>query len=144
MRLALKEAKKAYKKGEVPVGCVIVYEDKIIARAHNLRELKQHVFTHAEVLAIKKANKKMNCWHLEGCQLYVTLEPCAMCAGAIIQSRISEVYYGAADPKGGCCHSRINLLDMRFSNPEIYVEGNILGDECLELLQSFFKEIRKK
>ena len=144
MSEALKEAKKAYKKGEVPIGCVIVRDNKIIARAHNLRETKQHVLTHAELLAIKEANRKMSCWHLEDCELYVTLEPCVMCAGAIIQSRITKVYYGAPEPKGGCVHSKLNLLDMRFQNPEIYVEGNILKEECLELLQSFFKEIRKK
>lgn len=144
MSEAIKEARKAYKKREVPVGCVIVCDGKIIARAHNLREHKNHVFTHAEVLAIKKANKKKKCWHLEDCELYVTLEPCPMCAGSILQTRLKAVYYGASDLKGGCAGSKIDLLSMNFSNPEIYVEGNILHDECLGLIQNFFKELRKK
>lgn len=144
MQEALKEAKKAYRKGEVPVGAVIVYKDKIIARAHNLREKKQNIFTHAETLAIKKANRHLKCWHLEDCELYVTLEPCPMCAGAIIQSRIKRVYFGAYDFKGGCGGSVLNLFGYRFSNPEIILEGGIMEPECRGLIQSFFKEIRKK
>lgn len=144
MQEALKEAKKAYKKKEVPVGAVLVYQDKIIARAHNLRERKQNVFTHAEVLAIKKANKKFKCWHLEDCELYVTLEPCPMCAGAIIQARLKRVYFGAYDFKGGCGGSVLNLFNYRFQNPDIILEGGILEEECRDLIKSFFKELRKK
>lgn len=144
MQEALKEAIKAKKKHELPIGCVIVYKDKIIARAHNLRETKQNILTHAEVLAIKKANKKLKCWHLEDCTLYTTLEPCPMCAGAIIQSRITEVYFGAYNLKGGCAGSFIDLLSYNFSNPKITYKGGILEKESKDLIQDFFKEVRKK
>lgn len=144
MNLALKEAKKAYKKNELPVGCVIVYKGKVIAKAHNLREKYNHVLSHAEVLAIKKANKKLKCWHIEDVKLYTTLEPCPMCAGAIINSRIKEVYFGAYNNKGGCAGSYIDLFKYNFSNPKIYYEGGILKDECRDLIQEFFSHLRKK
>lgn len=144
MKLALKEAKKAYKKGELPIGCVIVYNDKVISKAHNLREKYNHVLSHAEVLAIKKANKKLKCWHIEDAKIYITLEPCPMCAGTIINSRIKEVYFGAYNYKGGCAGSFINLFDYNFSNPRIYYKGGILEDECSKLIQNFFNYLRKK
>lgn len=144
MKVALREATKAYKKGEVPVGAVIVYQDKIIAKAHNLREHKNSVFAHAEAIAIAKANKHFKCFHLEGCTLYITLEPCPMCAGAIVQSRISKVVYGAPETKGGCAGSFINLLDMKFQAPKIELTKGILEEECASLMKAFFIEIRKK
>lgn len=144
MKLALKEANKAYKKGELPIGCVIVYKDKVIAKAHNLREKYNQVLSHAEVLAIKKANKKLKCWHIEDVKIYITLEPCPMCAGTIINSRIKEVYYGAYNYKSGCAGSFINLFDYNFSNPRICYKGGILEDECRELIQNFFNDLRKK
>ena len=119
---ALKEAKKAYKKKEMPIGCVVVYNDKIIAKAHNMRERYNHVLSHAEVLALKKANKKMKCWHLEEASIYITLEPCPMCAGAIINSRIKKIYRGAMAAKGGAVGSKINLLKDIKLNHEVEVE----------------------
>lgn len=141
---ALKEAKKAYKKNEMPIGCVVVYNDKIIAKAHNMRERYNHILSHAEVLALKKANKKMKCWHLEEASIYITLEPCPMCAGAIINARLKNVYFGAYNKKGGCAGSYIDLFKYNFSNPQIHYEGGILEEECKNLLQSFFKELRGK
>lgn len=143
MKLALKEAKKAYDKGEVPVGAVIVKDDKIIAKAHNLKEIKNDTTKHAEILAIQKASKKLNSWRLENCEMYVTLEPCSMCAGALIQSRIKKVYIGAMDYKTGACGSVLNLLkDFKF-NHIVDVEIGILGEECEKILKDFFKELRK-
>ena len=111
---ALKEAKKAYKKKEMPIGWVVVYNDKIIAKANNMRERYNHVLSHAEVLALKKANKKMKCWHLEEASIYITLEPCPMCAGAIINARLKDVYFGAYNKKGGCAGSYIDLFKYNF------------------------------
>ena len=141
MKEALKEAKKAYRIGEIPVGAVIVLDDKIIARGYNKREGKQSVLSHAEIEAIKKAEKKIGSWRLEETKLYVTLEPCPMCAGAIIQSRIKEVYYGASDPKTGAVGSVLNLFDYKF-NHQVICQGGILALECQDLITSFFKELR--
>lgn len=143
MKVALKEAIKAQIIDEVPIGAVIVYQDVIIARAHNLRESKQNSTAHAEILAINKACKKMKSWRLEDCTLYVTLEPCPMCTGAIIQSRIKRVVFGAYDPKGGCLGSCTNLMDIKGFNHYSEVEGGVLADECATLLKQFFKLKRK-
>ena len=142
MKEALKEAKKAYKKLEVPIGAVIVKDNKIIARAHNLRETKKQACAHAEILAIEKACKKIGAWRLEECDLYVTLEPCAMCAGAIINSRIKNLYIGAMDEKGGAVGSKINLLKDIKLNHTVEVESGILEEECSKILKDFFKELR--
>lgn len=142
MKLALKEAKKAYEKGEIPVGAVIVKDEKIIARAHNLKELKHDTTKHAEILAIQKASKKLECWRLEDCEMYVTLEPCSMCAGALIQARLKKVYIGTMDYKTGACGSVLNLLhDYKF-NHFVEIETGILKDECEEILKNFFKDLR--
>ncbi|MCU0104052.1 tRNA adenosine(34) deaminase TadA [Acholeplasma vituli] len=142
MGLALKEAKKAALKNEVPVGAVIVLDDKVIAKAYNRRVEKEQTHAHAEMLAIMKANKKVGSWILEECKLYVTLEPCPMCAGAIIQSRIKTVYYGAKDPKGGVAGSTINLFDVKF-NHQVEVIGGILEEACSTELKQFFKNLRQ-
>lgn len=144
MKEALKEAIKAYKKEEVPVGAVIVKNGKIIAKAHNLKEEKQDTTCHAEILAIQKASKKLNTWRLEDCEMYVTLEPCSMCAGALIQSRIKKVYIGTMDYKTGACGSIFNLLEDYTFNHKVECKTGILKDECEKILQDFFKELRKK
>lgn len=144
MKEAIKQAKKAAQKDEVPIGCVIVKDDQIIARAYNKREMKQCSTAHAEILAIEKACKKLGSWRLEDCDLYVTLEPCPMCSGAIIQSRIRNVIFGAYDPKGGCMGSNMNINDVRGFNHYPDIEGGILQDECSHLLKEFFKAKRKK
>lgn len=144
MKEAIKQAKKAAQKDEVPIGCVIVKDDQIIARAYNKREMKQCSTAHAEILAIEKACKKLGSWRLEDCDLYVTLEPCPMCSGAIIQSRIRNVIFGAYDPKGGCMGSNMNINDVRGFNHYPDIEGGILQDECSSLLKDFFKAKRKK
>lgn len=143
MKEALKEAKKAYDKLEIPVGAVIVRDNKIIARAHNLKELKQDTTKHAEILAIKKASKKLNNWRLTDCEIYVTLEPCPMCAGAIINSRIKKVYIGAKDLKTGACGSKLNLLQDYDFETSVESELGILEEECQSMLKDFFKELRK-
>ena len=143
MKAALKEAQKAYGLGEVPVGAVIVYQDKIIARGHNTRELKQSVLGHAEINAISKASKKIGSWRLEECSIYVTLEPCSMCSGAIIQSRIKNLYFGAYDLKTGAAGSVFNLFDYPF-NHRVNVYGGILENECSQIIKDFFKELRQK
>jgi tRNA(adenine34) deaminase len=142
MKLALKEAEKAYCKEEVPIGAVIVKGDKIIARAHNLRESKEQACAHAEILAIEKACKKEKSWRLSDCDMYVTVEPCPMCAGAIINSRISNLYIGTMDPKGGAVGSKINLLEDYKFNHKVNVVKNILEDECSKILKKFFKNLR--
>lgn len=144
MKEALKEAKKAYGKEEVPVGAVIVKNGKIIAKAHNLKETKKDTTCHAEILAIQKASKKLNAWRLEDCEMYVTLEPCSMCAGALIQSRIKKVYIGTMDYKTGACGSVYNLLKDYTFNHKVECEIGILKDECEKILQDFFKDLRKK
>ena len=144
MREALKEAQKAYDKLEVTVGAVIVKDGKIIARAYNQKETKFDTTKHAEILAIQKASKKLKSWRLIDCEMYVTLEPCPMCAGAIIQSRIKKVYYGVSDEKTGAVGSKLNLFkDYKF-NHNVEVENGILTDKCKELLQNFFIELRKE
>lgn len=143
MKIALKEARKAYDKGEIPVGAVIVKDDIVIAKAHNLKELKNDTTKHAEILAIQKASKKLASWRLENCEMYVTLEPCSMCAGALIQSRLKKVYIGTMDYKTGACGSVLNLLkDFKF-NHIVEVETGILKEDCENILKSFFKELRK-
>ena len=143
MKEALKEAKKAYEKLEVPVGCVIVKDNKIIARAHNLKEIKKDPTYHAEIRAIQKASKKLDAWRLTDCEIYVTLEPCPMCTGALIQSRIKKVYIGAMDSKTGACGSVLNLSEDYPFNHKIEIETGILKEECEEMLKSFFKILRK-
>lgn len=144
MKLALKEAKKAYDKGEVPVGAVIVKNGEVISRAHNLKEIKNDTTNHAELLAIKKASKKLNSWRLTDCEMYVTLEPCSMCAGALIQSRIKKVYIGAMDYKTGACGSVLNLLNDYKFNHKIEVQTEVMKEECENIIKSFFKELRSK
>lgn len=143
MKEALKEAEKAFLIDEVPVGCVIVREDKIIARGHNQREKLKSSLAHAEILAIQKACKKLKSWRLEDCVMYITLEPCCMCSGAIIQSRIPRVIYGAYDYRFGAHKSIVNLFDVRF-NHTVDIRGGCLEEECSSLLKSFFKELRNK
>ena len=143
MKEALKEAKKAYDKLEVPVGVVIVKDGKIIARAHNIKEAKKDTTKHAEIIAIQKASKKLDNWRLTDCEMYVTLEPCSMCAGALIQSRIKKVYIGTMDPKTGACGSVLNLLADYTFNHKVEVGTGIMQNECEELLKEFFKELRK-
>ena len=143
MREALIEANKAYEKLEVPVGCVIVKDDKIIARAHNLRETKQNTLCHAETLCISRACEALGTWRLLDCDLYCTLEPCSMCSGAIIQSRIRHLYFGASDKKTGAAGSKFNLFDIDF-NHKVLVTGGILEQESRDLLKKFFKMLRKK
>lgn len=141
---AIKEAKKAELIDEVPIGCVIVKDDKIIARGYNLRESKQRSTAHAEIIAIEKACRKLKSWRLEGCSLYVTLEPCPMCSGAILQSRIEHVVYGAKDPKGGCMESCMNMYEVKGFNHYPDVIGGVLEDECGSLLKTFFKRKREQ
>ena len=144
MKEALKEANKAFQKEEVPIGVVIVKDGKIIARAHNLKETKNDTTEHAEIRAIKKASKKLNTWRLTDCEMYTTLEPCPMCAGAIIQARIKKIYIGTMDEKTGACGSVLNLMkDYKF-NHEVEIEEKILEEECKEIIQNFFKILRKK
>lgn len=143
MKEAIKEAKKAQLIDEVPIGCVIVKDDKIIARGHNQRETKQSPIGHAEIIAINKASKKLKSWRLEGCDIYVTLEPCIMCSGAIIQSRINKVYYGASDPKGGALGSSINVLEANNINHHPKVVSGILKEECSSIITNYFKAKRQ-
>ncbi|MEK4563112.1 tRNA adenosine(34) deaminase TadA [Alkalihalobacillus sp. FSL R5-0424] len=142
MRQAIKEAEKAEAIGEVPIGAVIVKDETIIARAHNLREKLHSATAHAELLAIQEACKKLEAWRLEDCTLYVTLEPCPMCAGAIVQSRIPTVVYGAADPKAGCAGTLMNLLDESRFNHRSAVVGGCLGEDCAAQLTTFFRKLR--
>ena len=143
MKEALKEARKAELIDEVPIGCVIVKDDKIIARGHNQRETKQSPIGHAEIIAINKASKKLKSWRLEGCDIYVTLEPCIMCSGAIIQSRIKKVYYGASDPKGGALGSSINVLEADNINHHPEVISGVLKEECSSIITNYFKAKRQ-
>ena len=144
MEEALKEAQKAYDMGEVPVGAVIVKDGKVIARGYNKKEEKQDTTKHAELIAIQKASKKLNSWRLIDCDMYVTLEPCAMCAGALIQSRIKKVYIGTMDPQTGACGSVLNMLEDYTFNHKVELETNILQTECESILKRFFKELREK
>lgn len=142
MKEAIRQAMKAYALKEVPIGCVIVYQDKIIARGYNRRNTDKNTTSHAEINAIKKASKKLGDWRLEGCTLYVTLEPCQMCAGAIIQARIDKVVIGSMNPKAGCAGSVLNLLEMDEFNHKAEVVRGILNEECSQMLSGFFKELR--
>lgn len=142
MREALKQAKKAYKIGEVPIGCVIVQDGKIIARGYNRRNTDKVTLAHAEIAAIKKASKKTGDWRLEDCTMYVTLEPCQMCAGAIVQSRMKKVVIGCMNPKAGCAGSVLNLLQMQEFNHQVELERGVLEEACSEILSHFFKELR--
>ncbi len=143
MKEALKEAKKAYEKLEVPVGAIIVKDGKIIARAHNLKETKSDTTKHAEIIAIQKASKKLKSWRLIDCEMYITLEPCSMCAGAIINSRIKKVYIGAMDEKTGAAGSVLNLFEDYNFNHKVEIEKGILEKECENILKDFFKKLRK-
>ena len=143
MNLALIEAEKAYKQGEVPIGAVIVKDGKILAKAHNTRNKSKNAVNHAEILAIEKACKRLKDWRLENAEIYVTLEPCPMCAGAIIQSRIKKVYIGAMDEKTGACGSVLNLLSDYKFNHVVEVESGFLKEECEKMLKDFFKLLRK-
>ena len=144
MKAALREAKKAYKLDEVPIGCVIVQNDKIIARGYNRRNTDKNTLAHAEMSAIKKASKKTGDWRLEDCTMYVTLEPCQMCAGAIVQSRLGKVVIGSMNPKAGCAGSVINLLQMKQFNHQVEMETGVLEEECSTMLSGFFQELREK
>ncbi|MBQ8627488.1 MAG: tRNA adenosine(34) deaminase TadA [Agathobacter sp.] len=144
MRAAIREAKKAYALEEVPIGCVIVQNDKIIARGYNRRNTDKNTLAHAEIAAIKKASKKTGDWRLEDCTMYVTLEPCQMCAGAIVQSRLSKVVIGSMNPKAGCAGSVINLLQMKEFNHQVERVTGVLEEECSTMLSTFFQELREK
>ncbi len=141
MREALREADKAYLKKETPIGAVAVYDNKIIARAHNLRESKQNALLHAEIQVIDKACKKLGTWRLEEVSIYVTLEPCVMCAGAMIQARVKNVYYGAKNDRFGAHQGATRLFDVPFNHP-IHIEGGILEEECSSKISAFFKNLR--
>ena len=144
MKEPIKQAKKAYALDEVPIGCVIVQDNKIIARGYNRRNTDKNALAHAEISAIKKASKKTGDWRLEDCTMYVTLEPCQMCAGAIVQSRMKKVVIGAMNPKAGCAGSVINILQMKQFNHQAEMENGILEKECADMLSTFFKELREK
>lgn len=143
MKEAIKQAKKACKLTEVPIGCVIVYDGKIIARGYNRRNTDKTTLGHAEITAIKRASKVMGDWRLEGCTMYITLEPCQMCAGAIVQARIPRVVIGSMNPKAGCAGSILNLLDMQQFNHRCEVVRGVMQQECSDMLTSFFKELRE-
>lgn len=144
MKEAIRQAKKAYTIGEVPIGCVIVYQDKIIGRGYNRRTIDKNTLAHAELLAIRKASKKLDDWRLEDCTLYVTLEPCQMCSGAIVQARIPRVVMGCMNPKAGCAGSIMNLLQVPEFNHQVEVTTGILEEECSQMMKGFFKELREK
>ncbi|RNA65942.1 tRNA adenosine(34) deaminase TadA [Alteribacter keqinensis] len=144
MKEAVAEAEKAEDKGEVPIGAVIVKDNKVIGRGHNLRESVQLATSHAEMTAIQGACEAVGSWRLVDCTLYVTLEPCPMCAGAIVQSRIERVVYGAADPKAGCCGTLMNLTDEPRFNHQAYVTSGIMEETCSNLLTSFFRKLRER
>lgn len=142
MRQAVIQAKKAGAIGEVPIGCVIVYEDKIIARGYNRRTIDKNVLSHAEIIAIKKACKRLGDWRLEDCTMYVTLEPCPMCAGAIVQARMKKVVIGCMNPKAGSAGSVMDLFHVTGFNHKVEMESGILGEECSQMMKNFFKELR--
>lgn len=144
MKEAVRQARKAYALDETPIGCVIVYQDKIIGRGYNRRTIDKNTLAHAELIAIKKASRKMGDWRLEGCTMYVTLEPCQMCAGAIVQSRMTRVVVGCMNPKAGCAGSILNLLQMPEFNHQAELTTGVLEEECSQMMKSFFKELREK
>jgi len=143
MKLALAEAKRAFDKDEVPIGAVICLNGEVIAKAHNLKEEMQLATAHAEILCIEEASKVLNTWHLDDCEMYVTIEPCAMCAGAIVNSRIKKVYYGAPEKKFGAHRSIVNVLENKAFNHFVEVESGIYAEEATMLMQEFFKKLRK-
>ncbi len=140
---AIKQARKAELLNEVPIGCVIVSEDKIIARGYNRRNIDKNTLSHAELNAIRKASKKLGDWRLEDCEMYITLEPCQMCAGAIVQSRIKKVYIACMNPKAGCAGSVLNLLDIRQFNHQVEIDRGLMEEECSRMLSGFFKRLRE-
>ena len=144
MKQAIRQAKKAMALDEVPIGCIITYENQVIARGYNRRNTDRNTLAHAEIAAIKKASKKLGDWRLEGCTMYVTLEPCQMCAGALVQSRISRVVIGSMNPKAGCGGSVINLLQMSQFNHQVDVDRGVLEEECSVMLSTFFKDLRER
>lgn len=144
MRAAIREAKKAWVLDEVPIGCVIVRDGKIIARGYNRRNTDKNVLAHAELAALKRASKKTGDWRLEDCTMYVTLEPCQMCAGAMVQARLKKVVIGAMNPKAGCAGSVLNILQMKQFNHQVEMETGILEEECAGLLSQFFAQLREK
>ncbi len=144
MNEALKEAQKAFDIDEVPIGCVIVHDEKIIATGFNMRNTNKNTLDHAEIIAIKKACEVLNDWRLEECTMYVTVEPCPMCSGAIVQSRLDKVVFGTFNKKAGFCGSVLNILQMDELNHKVLIESGVLESECKELMQSFFKNFRKK
>lgn len=143
MRQAIRQAKKAYELGEAPIGCVIVYGEKVIGRGYNRRTVDKNTLAHAELTAIRKACRKMGDWRLEDCTLYVTLEPCQMCSGAIVQARIPRVVVGCMNPKAGCAGSVLNLLHMKEFNHQAELTTGVLGEECSAMMKQFFKELRE-
>lgn len=144
MKQAIKLAEKAAELGEVPIGCVIEYQGKVIGRGYNRRTTDKSTLAHAEIIAIKKACKKMGDWRLEDCTMYVTLEPCQMCAGAIVQARVKKVVIGCMNPKAGCAGSILNVLQMDAFNHQVEIERGVLEEECSKMLTSFFKRLRQK
>lgn len=144
MKEAIRQAKKAYRLDETPIGCVIVHEGKIIGRGYNRRNTNKSPLAHAEITAIRKASKKLGDWRLEECTLYVTLEPCQMCAGAIIQSRVTRVVVGCMNPKAGCAGSVLNLLDVKAFNHQAELITGVLEEECSALMTGFFRELRER
>lgn len=144
MKAAMREAKKAWKLDEVPIGCVIVYEGKIIARGYNRRNTDKNTLSHAELNAIRKASKKLGDWRLEGCTIYITLEPCQMCSGAIVQARITRAVIGSMNAKAGCAGSVLNILEMPEFNHQVDVTRGVLQEECSAMLSEFFRELRAK
>ena len=144
MREAIRQAKKAYALDEVPSGCVIVYEGKIIARGYNRRNTDKNTLSHAELIAIKKASRKLGDWRLEGCTMYITLEPCQMCAGAMVQARVTEAVIGSMNPKAGCAGSVLNILEMEGFNHQVNVRRGVMEEECSRMLSGFFRELREK
>ena len=144
MREAIRQAKNAYALDEVPIGCVIVYEGKIIARGYNRRNTDKNTLSHAELIAIKKASRKLGDWRLEGCTMYITLEPCQMCAGAMVQARVTEAVIGSMNPKAGCAGSVLNILEMEGFNHQVNVRRGVMEEECSRMLSGFFRELREK
>lgn len=144
MKEAIRQAHKAWKLGEVPIGCVIVRDGKIIARGYNRRNTDKNTLAHAELLAIRKASRAVGDWRLEDCTIYVTLEPCQMCAGAIVQARIDRAVIGSMNPKAGCAGSVLNILEMPQFNHQVEVTRGVLQDECSQMLSGFFRQLREK
>lgn len=144
MKEAIKQAKQAWAIGEVPIGCVIVFEDKIIGRGYNRRKADKNTLSHAELNAIRKASRKLGDWRLDDCEMYVTLEPCQMCSGAIVQARIRKVYIGCDNPKAGCAGSIMNLLQVEAFNHQVEITRGLLQQECSNMLTTFFKELRER